>query len=157
MVARRLKNYLDEHHVNYTTIAHPPAYTAPEVAEAAHVPGKELAKSVIVWLDDRMAMAVVPSSDRVNLESLAADVGARDVSLATEDEFKSIFPDCDLGAIPPFGNLWNLPVYASDTLAEDREIAFTTGSHVEVMTLAFKEYERLVQPKIMHFTERATP
>jgi Ala-tRNA(Pro) deacylase len=156
MPVARLKKFLDERGVKYVTLSHSPAYTASEVAEATHVPGKDVAKTVMVELDGRLSMAVVPSSERVDLESLAAEAGCRDANLASEHDFARSFPGCELGAMPPFGNLWKIPVYVSRTLAEDQVISFSAGSHTEIMTLAFDDFRRLVEPRILGFSAPAT-
>ncbi len=146
MPVRKLKEYLDRHEVKYVTITHSRAYTAPAIAAAAHVPGKELAKTVMIDIDGQMAMAVLPSSLQVDLERLRDVIGADRVSLATEDDFEDLFPDCAVGAMPPFGNLWGLPVYVDASLAEDEEIAFNAGCHIELIKLPYADFERLVQP-----------
>lgn len=151
MVAKRLREFLDAKGVKYIATVHSAAFTAMEVAAAAHVPGRELAKTVMVWLDDRMVMAVMPSSFRVGLESLAAEAGARRATLATEDEFRERFPDCDTGAMPPFGNLWQVPVYVSEKLAGDERISFAAGTHNEIVTLAFRDFMRLAEPRVLRF------
>ena len=153
MPVARLKKFLDEHEVRYTTTTHAPAYTALEVAQAAHVPGKELAKIVMVKFDGELGLAVIPASEQVNLESLAAESGSKTVTRAKEEEFEASFPGCEVGAMPPFGNLWNLPVYASKTLAEDEIISFCAGNHHEVMSLAFDDFRRLAEPKILRFSK----
>lgn len=147
MPVRKLKEYLDGHGIQYVTITHSPAYTAQMIAAAAHVPGKELAKTVMVKLDGVMAMAVLPSSAKVDLERLREAADADKVSLATEVEFKGLFPDCEVGAMPPFGNLWDMKVYVDAGLAEDEEIAFNAGSHVELIKLYYADFDRLVKPK----------
>jgi Ala-tRNA(Pro) deacylase len=146
MPETRLKDFLDKEHVKYVTIGHSPAFTAQEVAAEAHVPGKELAKSVIVKVDGELAMIVLPASEQVHLENLRNNLGARTVELADEDEFKEAFPDCETGAMPPFGNLYGMPVFVSQALREDDEIAFNAGSHSELIRLSYAEYERLVHP-----------
>jgi Ala-tRNA(Pro) deacylase len=151
MPVESLKDFLDSHGVKYVTVTHSKAYTAHEVAASAHVPGKEMAKPVIVKVDGRMAMAVLPASQRVSFEQLRDAIGARDVTLAAEDEFRALFPDCEVGAMPPFGNLYGLDVYVADALAEDQEIAFNAGTHTEVVRLAYADFERLVKPQVMSF------
>ncbi|HEU5261342.1 MAG TPA: YbaK/EbsC family protein [Gemmatimonadales bacterium] len=151
MSLKRLKEYLDGHNVKYVTISHSPAYTAQEVAASAHVPGKELAKTVIVRIDGSLAMAVLPASYKVDFESLREVTGAKRVELAREGEFRGLFPDCVAGAMPPFGNLYDLPVYVANVLAEDEEIVFNAGSFTELMKLPYHDYARLVHPKVLHF------
>ena len=148
MPLQKLKEFLDTNGVKYVTIQHSPAFTAQEIAASAHVPGKELAKTVMVRIDDKMAMAVVPASFKVNFELLCEAAGAERVELAGEAEFQDMFPGCEVGAMPPFGNLYEMDVYVSQTLAEDEEIAFNAGSHTELMRLAYQDFQRLVKPKV---------
>jgi len=147
MPARKLREFLDKGNIRYVTITHSPVYTAQEIAASAHVPGKELAKTVVVKLDGKMAMAVLPASDKVDFELLRKVSGAGKAELASEQEFKDLFPECDVGAMPPFGNLYNMDVFASDSLARDEEIAFNAGSHTELVRMKYKDYERLVKPR----------
>ena len=147
MLIPRLKEFLDANGVKYISIPHRPAYTAMEIAESAHVGGQEMAKTVIVDLDGRLAMAVLPATKHVSLERLGKSVGAQTVSIAKEGEFRFDFPDCEVGAMPPFGNLFNMEVLVDPRLAEDEEIAFNAGNHTEVLRMAYKDFERLVHPK----------
>lgn len=149
MPINKLKKFLDSHQTKYVTIRHSPAYTAQETAQSAHIPGKELAKTVMVKVDGKMAMMVVPAADHLNLSEIRRIIGAGKVELATEGEFKSLFPDCEIGAMPPFGNLYGMEVFASARLTEDEEIAFNAGSHTELIKLAYRDFERLVSPKIV--------
>ncbi len=151
MPVQRLQEFLDKHQVKYVVISHSRAFTTQEIAAATHIPGKELAKSVIVDIDGRMAMAVVPGSQRVDLDLLRDAVGAERVTLAKEGAFKDLFPECDLGAMPPFGNLYGMPVYVADSLTEDEEIAFNAGSHTQLVKMSYRDFERLVEPQVMHF------
>jgi Ala-tRNA(Pro) deacylase len=148
---QRLQEYLDQHQAKYAVISHSRAFTTQEVAAATHIPGKELAKPVIVEIDGSLAMAVLPGSQRADLDLLREAVGAQQVALAREIAFKDRFPECDLGAMPPFGNLYGMPVYVADSLAEDEEIAFNAGSHTELVKMSYRDFERLVQPRVMHF------
>ena len=149
MPENKLTAYLEAENVKYQVIEHPPAYTAQEIAASAHIPGRQLAKSVMVGLDDRMAMVVVPATERVNFERLQEHTSAKKVSLASEQEFKDIFPDCELGAMPPFGNLYGMPVYAAESLAGEIEIAFCGGSHGTLIRMAFDDFKRLAQPQVL--------
>ncbi len=148
MPARKLKEFLDEHNVKYVSITHSRAYTAQEVAAAAHIRGKEFAKTVMVKLDGKMAMAVLPATRKVDLEALKQAAGAHKAELATEQEFQYLFPECETGAMPPFGNLYGMETYVDTSLTEDEEIAFNAGSHIELVRMAYRDYERLVQPKV---------
>lgn len=152
MPVRKLREFLDSHGVKYVTISHSKAYTAQEIAASAHIPGKELAKTVMIKVDGGMAMAVLPASLKVQLDLLREVTGAKDVTIASETEFQDRFPDCELGAMPPFGNLYDLEVFVASTLSEDDEIAFNAGSHTELIRLAYKDFERLVQPEVVKFT-----
>ena len=147
MPVKKLKEFLDSQKIKYVAINHSPAYTAQEIAASAHVRGKELAKTVIVTLDGKMAMAVVPASRKVGFDLLGEVAGAKNVQLASEQAFRDMFPGCEVGAMPPFGNLYGMEVYVSKLLAEDEEIAFNAGSHTELIRLAYKDFERLVKPK----------
>lgn len=144
-----LKEYLDDHQVTYSVIQHTPAYTAPEIAATSHIPGKLLAKVVIVKLDGRFAMVVEPANRRVNLKSLEDLLGGRKVELASEYEFKDRFPDCELGAMPPFGNLYDMDVYVDEVFTKDNQIAFNAGNHTELIKMSFADFEKLVNPNIL--------
>ena len=152
MPVRKLKDFLDREKVKYVSIQHSPAYTAQEVAESVHIPGKELAKTVIVDLDGEMAMAVLPANRKIVLQDLREITGCDQVKFASEEEFRQRFPDCETGAMPPFGNLYGMDVFVAETLTHQDEIAFNAGSHTEVIRLAFEDFERLVQPKVVSFT-----
>jgi len=152
MSTNQLREYLDSNDVQYTMIEHPLAYTAQEIAASAHIPGSQLAKSVMIKIDDQMAMVVIPAPERVNFERIKEYTGAEKVRLASEQEFKKIFPDCEPGAMPPFGNLYGIQVYAAESLTEEMEIAFCAGSHTELIRMSFKDFERLAQPKILNIS-----
>jgi len=154
MPVDRLRKYLEENHVKYVTVSHSPAFTAQEIAASAHVPGKDLAKTVMVKLDGRMAMVVLAAPDKVSSARLREITGARDVELATEREFAELFPRCEVGAMPPFGNLWGMEVFADSRLCDDETIIFNAGSHTELVKLAYADYERLVHPKIAALSTR---
>jgi Ala-tRNA(Pro) deacylase len=152
MPLSKVKAFLDSHGTKYIVISHSKAYTAQGIAAISHISGRELAKTVILKLDGDLAMAVLPASYQVDLEALRRATGVRTAELATEREFKQHFPDCETGAMPPFGNLYGIPVYVDETLAEDREIAFNAGSHYQLIKMTFKDFERLVKPEIMEFS-----
>ncbi|MCF7853595.1 MAG: YbaK/EbsC family protein [Candidatus Pacebacteria bacterium] len=151
MPVETLKNFLDSNSIKYVRIIHSPAYTSQEIAASAHIPGKELAKTVIVKLDGDMAMAVLPAPAQVDLDALAKAAGASNADLATEDEFRDAFQKCEVGAMPPFGNLYGLPVYVDDSLLSDTEIAFNAGTHAELLRMPLEDYRRLVNPKVATF------
>ena len=152
MPAKMLTELLEKSHVSYATVAHPPAYTAQEIAASAHVPGKEMVKTVMVKINGRMAMLVLPSTRKVVLYELREMLGSDDVTFASENEFRDLFPDCEPGAMPPFGNLYGVDVYVAPSLAEDKEIAFNAGSHTELMRVAYADFARLVHPHVLAFT-----
>jgi Ala-tRNA(Pro) deacylase len=152
MPVKKLKAYLDENHVRYITIRHSSAYTAQEIAARSHVPGKNFAKTVMIKIDGKMAMAVLPASYQVDFDLLKELFGTKKVALATEAEFKYFFPDCEVGAMPPFGNLYDMEVFVAESLAGDREIAFNAGNHTEMIKLSYLDFERLVQPKVFKFS-----
>ena len=147
MPTAMLTELLDREGVRYITIQHSQAYTAQEVAAAAHVPGKEMAKTVVAKLDGKPALVVLPAGEKVDLEQLRANTGAREVALATEQEFEGLFPGCELGAMPPFGNLFGLDTYVTASLAEDDEIAFNAGTHTELIKMPYRDFDRVVHPK----------
>ncbi|OOP55068.1 MAG: deacylase [Candidatus Brocadia carolinensis] len=149
MPAKKLKDFLDSHNIRYITISHSRAFTAEETAVSAHIPRKELAKTVMVKIDRKMAMAILPASDKLDLDLLKKETGAKQVEIAGEKEFKGLFPDCEVGAMPPFGNLYGMDVFVAKSLTEDREIAFNAGSRRELVRLAYKDFEQLVQPRVV--------
>lgn len=154
MPVNRLKEFLKENEIKFVTISHSQAFTAQEIAAAAHVPGKEMAKTVMVKLDGELAMVVLPAPDQVSISHLREVTGAGDVELASEREFSARFPNCELGAMPPFGNLWNMTVFVDERLREDEQITFNAGSHTELLKLSYADYERLVAPVVARLSTR---
>ena len=146
MPVGKLKEFLDSQKVKYVSIRHSLAFTALEVAASAHVSGNELAKTVIVKLEGKMAMVVVPAASRVVFDLLKRRAGVEHVELADEREFRDRFPECELGAMPPFGNLYGMKVFVSESLANEEQMAFSAGSHSEVIRLKYKDFARLVKP-----------
>jgi Ala-tRNA(Pro) deacylase len=147
MPTATLTELLDREGIRYITIQHSRAYTAQEVAAAAHVSGKEMAKTIVTKLDGKPALVVLPAGEKVNFDQLRAKTGAHDVELATEQEFAALFPGCELGAMPPFGNLYGLDTYVTRSLADDEEIAFNAGTHTELIKMPYRDFERVVHPK----------
>ena len=147
----KMKELLDDNGIKYVTFQHSPAYTAQEIAQSAHISGKNVAKIVILKIDDKLTMAVVPASHQVNLESMKNVATANKVELASEQDFRGMFPDCEPGAMPPFGNLYEMEVFVSPALAEDENIAFNAGSHTELIRLAYRDFDDLVHPKTLAF------
>lgn len=156
MPIKKLKDYLDKNNIEYITIRHSLAFNAQQIAATTHIPGKELAKTVMVKIDGKMAMAVLPASYLVNLKLLKELTGAKTLELANEMEFKHLFPECEIGAMPPFGNLYDMEVFVAQSLAEDQEIAFNAGTHVELIRMAYADFERLVQPVVLAFSTART-
>ena len=151
MPMQKLKEFLDSHDIKYITISHSLAYTAQEIAASAHIAGKELAKTVMVKIDGKMAIAVLPASYKVSFDLLKRAAGASKVELANEQEFRDMFPESEVGAMPPFGNLYGTEVFVDESLSQDEEIAFNSGSHTELIKLAYRDFERLVKPKVVKF------
>jgi len=152
MPVRRLKEYLDRENVKYVSIRHSPAYTAQEIAASAHIRGQDLAKSVVVKVDGQMALAVLPASVKVDLGFLREAAGARRTELATESDFINAFPECELGAMPPFGNLYSMPVYVDERLTLDKEIAFNAGTHSELIRMPYADFARLAKPQVVRLS-----
>lgn len=151
MPVKKLKEFLDNHKIEYVTINHSLAYTAQRIAAAAHIPGKSVAKTVMLKVDGKMAMAVLPASCKINLDKFKDELKANEAVISTEKEFKDLFPECEVGAMPPFGNLYGMDVYVAERLTEDDDIAFNAGSHRELIKLSFKDFEDLVKPKVLKF------
>ncbi len=156
MPISRLKQLLDEKAIRYVVVNHPTAYTAAATAAVTHTPGKEIAKTVMVSVDGALAMVVVPGSKHVDFRALKTATGANEVALAHEHQFAHVFPDCEVGAMPPFGNLYNLTVYVDESLAEDAEIAFNAGSHRELLKLAYRDFANLVKPRLIKAAAEST-
>lgn len=153
---RRLQEYLDSHHVHYEVLGHQEAYTAPEIAHTLHVSGKMLAKVVMIKADERFVMAVLPSNWKIDFDRLKEALRSSRVQLATEDEFKGLFPDCELGTMPPFGNLYGVEVYVDQFLTEDEEIVFQAGTHLGAVKLRYQDFANLVHPKVAEFHQATT-
>ncbi|MGD0770520.1 MAG: YbaK/EbsC family protein [Tepidisphaeraceae bacterium] len=152
MAIRRICDFLAGSGMPYSIARHPRAYTAQEVAEASHVPGTYMAKTVIVWIDDQLAMAVVPATRALDLDSLRSQSGASKVRLADESEFVNVFTDCQLGTAPPFGNLFGLRTLVDLKLALQELIAFNAGTHTEVIRMKYSDYSTLVKPLVLHIS-----
>jgi len=152
MIAQRLKEYLDREGVPYSAQPHSTAYTAQETAAVAHVPGKHFAKTVIVNINGRSAMVVLPAHRKVILQDLRDITGEDRVTFASEADFAARFPDCEPGAMPPFGNLYGMDVFVAPELSDAEEIVFNAGTHDEVIHMAYRDFERLVYPRVMSFT-----
>jgi Ala-tRNA(Pro) deacylase len=149
MPARKLVEFLAKEHINYELITHPQAFTSQEVAASAHVSGKEMVKTVVLKLDGKLALAVLPACRNIDFSRLRKFSGAQEISMATEAEFKDRFPDCELGAMPPFGNLFDMNVLLDKSLLANSDIAFNAGTHRELIKLGFKDFESAVHPKVV--------
>ncbi len=152
MPVKKIKDFLDKNAIKYISISHSLAYAAQEIAASANIHGEELAKTVIVKLDNKLAMAVLPATKKVDLNLLKKVSGANQVVLPNEDEFKDAFPECDIGAMPPFGNLYGMEVFADESLAEDEKIAFNAGTHTELIKMAYGDFVKLANPKVTKFS-----
>jgi Ala-tRNA(Pro) deacylase len=152
MPIRSLDRFLNENHVRYTCYNHRPTFTAQETAEVMHVSGHELVKTVLLNVDGRMVMAVLPACELIDFELFKAQVGAKHVSLATEQEIVNLAPLCDRGSLPPIGNLYGIEVIVASTVAADEVICFSGGTHTEDIRMSYDDWECLVQPRVMSFT-----
>ena len=151
-IPTRISDYLDSHHISYQSFRHPPAYTAQGIAQAQHISGKKIAKVVMVVADDqKMIMTVVPANHRVDLNKLGRLLGTRYVRLATEEEFANYFPECELGAMPPLGNIYHLDVWVDEKLGSLPNISFNAGTHAETIQISFSDFKRLVKPNAGSF------
>lgn len=144
----RLAQFLDRRKIPYRTETHAEAVTAQQAAQAAHVPGRAFAKPVLLLVDGKLWMAVLPSTERVDMQRLRNCLGAKKARMATEAEFAAVFPDCDLGAMPIFGSLYGIPVIASGELRQHEEIAFTAGTHREIVRIRTRDFLEAEQPKV---------
>ncbi len=152
MIATTLKEHLDNEGVPYKHHSHATAFTAQEIAAVAHIPGNQMLKSIILKADESiLVMAVLSANDSADLDLLREEIGCEILRLATEAEFRDKFPSCEVGAMPPFGNLFNLPTYCELLLAKNSEVEFNAGTHEETIRMAFDEFKRLVNPKMVHF------
>lgn len=153
MISTRLKQFLDENGVGYDVMHHDPAFTAQELAARTHVSGYEFVKVVVVKLDGNYALAALPAPLRINFKELARGAGVKKCQLASEGEFQQLFPDCELGAMPPFGNLYNLPTYADQELTANENIVINAGTHAEAIRLRYSDFARLARPRVIRFGE----
>jgi len=151
-VSARLKSLLDENQILYSVMTHSTAYTAQGAAATMRISGRELAKTVVLWAGEEMILAVLPAPNHVSLDKLAAEAG-KSVRLATEQEFSNRFPDCELGAMPPFGSLYSLPVYVDESLAADEAIVFNAGTHRDAIRMRYDDFVRLARPRVCSFAQ----
>jgi len=147
-IAAKLKSFLDGQKVRYHVLAHHERFTASEIAEELHVPGHMMAKVVVIIADGHRMIVALDANRRVDLEAVREAIGAHSVGLATEEEIRDQFPDCEVGAMPPFGNLYDVPVVVDEALTNDRNIVFEAGNHHEAIKLAYADFDRLVKPQV---------
>jgi Ala-tRNA(Pro) deacylase len=151
MLPASINRFLEQHGVHFSVVEHPVAYTAQEDAAAAHVPGRKWAKAVVCMLDDRPTLAVLPADRVIDLDRLRDACGARTARLARESEFRPLYADCELGAMPPFGPLYQQPVVIDRSMTADREILFNGGSHHDAIRMRYQDFEKLVNPTVADF------
>lgn len=152
-ICKRLREYLEKNNIQYNTFKHRTAYTAQKIAASAHISGDLIAKSVMIKADGLIIMCVCPASYKINLDNLKKELKVKKVSLVSEKEFSRLFPDCEPGAMPPFGNLYNIPVYVAESLTADDDIVFNAGSHSELVQMSYNDFEKFVNPKILRISE----
>ena len=153
-IAKRLKEHLEENRVPYTHCTHRLAYTAQEVAAAQHVPGREMAKTIVFKADGQFLLVILPAVMKIDMKALRNELPFKYVELASEKEFASLFPDSEIGAMVPFGNLYSLRVYVDKSLSMDEDIVFNAGTHVDTVKIKYKDFERLVQPQMINAATR---
>ena len=151
MLPASISRYLEQHGVHFSVMEHPVAYTAQEDAAAMHVPGREWAKAVVCMIDDRPMLAVLPADRLIDLDRLRDACGAHTARLAREQEFRPLYADCEVGAMPPFGPLYQQPVMVERSLASDRDILFNGGSHHDAIRMHYRDFENLVKPTVADF------
>ena len=151
----RLEGYLRDNRVSFEIHHHPTAFTAQEVAASEHTPGRMVVKVVMILADGELVMLAMPAPYQADLDRVSEVLGASEVRLAHEEEFAPAFPDCEVGAMPPFGNLFDLPVYVDEALAEDETIVFQAGTHTDTVRLKYADFERLVEPGVAGFAYHA--
>jgi len=150
---RKLKEVLDQAKISYEVYNHPRAFTCQEIAATQHITGRAMAKVVILKVDGSYLMAVVPSNRLVSFENVKISLGAKEVALATEKQFAALFPECEIGAMPPFGNLFGIPVYLDPALEKFESIYFNAGNHLQTVRIRYKDLKSLVKPEIANLTE----
>lgn len=154
MAINRVKGFLDEHAIDYIIIKHIPAYTAQGIAAISHISGKKVVKTVIIKSENKLFMVVLPASSKIDFDRLGMALGGREVELVKEEELENIFPDCEKGAMPPFGNLYDMEVLTDASLKKDEEIAFNAGTHRELIKMAYQDYDKWVHPRVANFSHR---
>ena len=153
-IPRNIKQYLFHNSVSYSHKTHAVAYTSQEIAQTEHVPGEEFAKTVVLDADGRLILSVLPADHIINLEILKNQIGCRHLSLASEIEFTEKFPSCELGAMPPFGKLFGIPLYCDSALSKQAEIEFNAGSHADTIRMTYAGFVKLENPVVLRFSEK---
>ena len=153
-IAKRVREYLETNQVPYTHCTHRLAYTAQEVAAAQHVPGREMAKTIVVAAEGRYVLIVLPAVMKLDMKALREELPFKHIQLATEKEFSTLFPDSEIGAMVPFGNLYDLAVYADKSLTSNEEIVFNAGTHIDTIRMKYRDFERLVKPNVVSAATR---
>lgn len=153
---KKLCDYLDKHNIRYLTMRHSPAITAQEIAEAAHIHGQEFAKTVIVNLDGNLVMAVLPASEKLDTDLLLTASHSKKAELAGESEFQNRFPECEVGAMPPFGNLFDMDVYIEESMTSSNNITFNAGTHTELIQMSMEDFLNLLQPRVVRICKSYT-
>ena len=152
-IPRRVREYLDSKHVPHEWLPHAQAYTAQQVAHSIHVSGKHLAKTVVLSADGRLVMAVIPAAFRLNFQELRAQLEVKHLEMLSEEELEKLFPDCELGAVPPLGNLYGMEVWVDRALSESEDIVFCTGTHVDCVRMRYIDFSGLVEPQVGRFSD----
>ena len=156
-IGQRVRDYLDSHHVNYTALPHPQAFSAEKIAEELHLSAKHFAKSVVLRADGYFLMAVLPASHRLNLHRLMESVEAKRLEIVSENELHNLCSDSELGAFLPFGNLYKMETWVDRSLGKSEEIVFNAGTHRDAIRMKYSDYLRLAMPQIATFSEPAQP
>jgi len=152
-ILKNLKEALDQAKISYEVYNHPQAFTAQEIAATQHITGRAMAKVVILKVNGSFVMVVLPSNRMVSFEKVKVGLRVREASLATEEQFALLFPECEIGAMPPFGNLFGLHVYVDPALEKYESILFNAGNHLQTVRLRYKDFKKLVQPEVVTLTE----
>lgn len=149
MISQQIRKFLENHHVKYSVINHPTAYTASQIAQSAHIPGRQLAKVVVVKIDDKLAIVTLPAHTHLDIDNIKKISCGKKVKLAREHEFNTEFPGCEVGAMPPFGELYDMDVYFADSLTQQDWLAFNGGTHSDLLKIDCKELLKLIHPKLL--------
>jgi Ala-tRNA(Pro) deacylase len=150
-IAKKLLEFLEKEKVKYEHVTHPEVYTTQEVAAVEHERGRYVIKTVVVKADGKLVLAALPAALKVDVKALAELLGARQAEVAQEPEFANLFPDCEVGAMPPFGNLYGLPLWLDKRLTTCKEVVFNAGTHTDTVKMSFEDFQRLASPQVGEF------